>query len=146
MVARALLSAMSEAEKQLILVPGEGGLTLRTATPSDFDIAVSEYVAHEALNLKPLTMAGALLWLGIYDEGTLEEYAQRPEFDPSVRRLKAIIRREYERRLHTGQSTGASFAMKNMGWTEKTISEITGPGGKPLKLVVEITFVEPVIG
>lgn len=113
----------------------------RFPTPGDFDAGVSDYVNQEHKDGKPLTMAGALLWLGIYDEKTLDEFALVEGFDASVRRLKAIIRREYERQLYTSSTAGASLAMKNLGWTDKQRLEHTAKDGAPLE--VKITFVKP---
>jgi hypothetical protein len=41
--------------------------------------------------------------------------------------------------LYNGQCTGAIFALKNMGWSDKTQTELTGANGSDLVQKVYIT-------
>ncbi len=127
--------------EKLLPLPDMEATSNALLNASNFDLAVSEYEASERLGLHSITLAGALIWLGLYDEETLAKYEAKPEFNTSVRRLRAFIMREYERQLSKSASAGAIFALKNMGWTDKKDLTVSDPDGKPLTLRVE--FVNP---
>ncbi len=121
--------------------PGSKHPARKVATPEKFDALVDEYVEHQEKVGAPLTLTAALLWMGIYDRHTLDAYARRNGFGRSVDRLRAIIADGYEQRLHTGQPTGAIFALKNMGWSDRQEHTFPDLPASPIK--VEVTFVNP---
>lgn len=142
-MARVKLKAKGERHHGTL--PGCKYPPLKVETPAKFDKAVEEYVAHEEKEGRgdKLTISGALLWMGIYDQGTLAAYAKRAGFAPSVKKLRAIIRACYEARMHSTQPTGAIFALKNMGWSDRISASLENPDGSPMKLTMEVVFVVP---
>ena len=56
------------------------------------------------------------------------DYEEKSQFSYTIKRARTFIECEYEKMLHNGQCTGAIFALKNMGWKDKTEQEITGSG------------------
>jgi hypothetical protein len=108
------------------------------ATPEEFDAAVDKYL--ENLGDKPVSLTGMLLSMGIYCKNTFYSYEKKDGFSIPVKRARAIVENAYEERLHGNSPTGAIFALKNMGWTDKQEREITGKDGAPLGITVE--FVE----
>ena len=71
--------------------------------------------------------AGLAYALGFCARHTLNEYAKRDD-STSVPIKRAMLRLEamYESMLHKHSCTGAIFALKNRGWTDKTEIEHSG--------------------
>lgn len=109
-------------------------------TPEDMDAAIDDYLEYVKEADEPITLSGLLLHLGIYSKRTFYDYAKRDGFSTPVKRARQVVENAYEKRLHGNSPTGAIFALKNMGWTDKQEREITGKGGSALGITVE--FVE----
>jgi len=73
---------------------------------------------------EPATIAGLSLFLGFNGRQAFEDYCNNGEFETTLNRGRLRIEAFYEKKLHNQSSTGAIFALKNMGWNEK-------PGNKP---------------
>jgi len=72
------------------------------------------------------TITGLALFLGFESRQSFYDYEKNAEFTYTIKKSRTFIEREYEELLSTGNVTGAIFALKNMGWIDKTISEIPG--------------------
>lgn len=92
------------------------------------------YLAHCAATERPVTLTGALNYMDIYSRHTLDEYEVREGFSAPVKRLRGLVAQSYEERLHGNSPTGAIFALKNMGWSDRQELEHTGKGGGPIIL------------
>jgi hypothetical protein len=110
------------------------GRPLKIETPEKMTELVDEYLLTCVEEGQPVTLTGALLHLGLFSRTSLIEYEKREGFSEPVKRLKAHIEHSYELRLHGTAPTGAIFALKNMGWEDKSTQELTGAGGKELNL------------
>ena len=88
-------------------------------TPKEFDELVDQYVAQCKVDDEPITWTGMALALGFYGKDELSNYAQYEGFSRSVKRARAIVERSYEARLNGNSPTGAIFALKNMGWSDR---------------------------
>jgi hypothetical protein len=95
-------------------------------SPEQMDELVNEYRALCKANEEPLTLTGLILHLGLSSRQSFDLYAERPEFVDSVRKAKLLIESEYEKRLATNAPTGAIFALKNFGWSDKQAIEHSG--------------------
>ena len=89
--------------------------------PKDFDAKVDSYIqmCQTAEPPKKLTYTGLVLALGMCSRDTLCEYGKLPEFSDSVRRAKLFIENEYEQHLFGANTSGVTFALKNLGWQDK---------------------------
>lgn len=105
--------------------------------------AVDAYVAQMREEERPITWTGMALHLGFYGRQELDNYAEYEGFSDAVKRAKQTVALAYEERLHGNSPTGAIFALKNMGWSDKQEHEHSGPGGSPISHNVEVTFVRP---
>lgn len=65
------------------------------------------------------TITGLALYCGFADRYSFYEYEKKPEFTYTIKRARAFIEREYEEQLQTGTPTGAIFALKNFGWSDR---------------------------
>lgn len=68
---------------------------------------------------EPATITGLALHLGFDSLGDLESYEKAGEFAPVVKRGRLRVESEYEKKLHQQSPTGAIFALKNLGWTDR---------------------------
>lgn len=97
-------------------------------TPEELEKAVEEY-----FNTVPeygTTVTGLALWLGFDSRQSLYDYEKREEFSYIVKRAKLKVEMGYELKLMSNACTGAIFALKNMGWRDKTETDITTSGEK----------------
>jgi len=68
----------------------------------------------------PPTLTGFALHLGFNSIEELEHYERDGQFAHHVKRARLIIAAEYEKKLHKSYTSGAIFALKGMGWNDKT--------------------------
>lgn len=95
-------------------------------TPEAFTEKVKEYFANEVSPENPPTITGLALYLGFDSRQSFYDYEEREAFSYTVKRARTFIENEYEKKLHGNSCTGAIFALKNMGWKDKTEQEIHG--------------------
>lgn len=69
---------------------------------------------------EPPTLCGLALFLGFNSRHEFEAYERNGEFAAEVKRGRLMIEAEYEKKLHYQSPTGAIFALKSLGWTERT--------------------------
>ena len=101
-----------------------GGRPLAYDSPEKLLEAITGYFAQET---KP-TLAGLALALGI-DRSTLYNYADRDEFFHIIKKARETVESIYEKRLIWDNSpTGVIFALKNMGWKDKTETDMNVNG------------------
>lgn len=81
-------------------------------------------------------ITGLCLFLGFEDKTTLYDYRDRPEFSHPIKRALLRVESAYEQRLDGTTVTGSIFALKNMGWKDKTESEVYGKDGGPIFNIV----------
>lgn len=82
---------------------------------------------------EPATVTGLVLFLGFAHRQSLEDYEKRVEFSDIIKRARTRVEHEYEKRLHGDKNTGAIFALKNMGWVDKQVAELSGKDGQPIQ-------------
>ena len=91
-------------------------------TLSCFDKNSGEFVEH---TITTPTISGLALFLGFCDRRSFYEYEEKPEFTHTIKKARFRIEREYEKQLYNDKCPGAIFALKNLGWKDKTEQEIT---------------------
>lgn len=75
---------------------------------------------------EPATITGLALYLGFESRQSFYDYESREEFSYTIKRARLIIENEYEKKLSGNNCTGAIFALKNLGWKDRTETELTG--------------------
>jgi hypothetical protein len=68
------------------------------------------------------TITGLALWLGFDSRQSLYDYEDKQEFTYIIKRAKLAVENSYE----TSATAFDIFALKNMGWKDKTEQEIHG--------------------
>lgn len=91
---------------------------------------------------QPILVTGLVLALGLSSRESLIEYGKRSEFSDAVKELKSVCENYAENRLFSNNPTGAIFALKNYGWTDKLAL-----GGAddlpPIQAAITVEFVKP---
>lgn len=72
------------------------------------------------------TITGLGLYLGFSCRETFDYYQQKPEFSDTVKRAKYRVENRYEKALENNNAAGSIFALKNMGWVDKSEIHNTG--------------------
>ena len=96
-----------------------GGRPRKIANPEEMLLKGYEYFAECRENQAPILVTGLALALGLSGREALCEYGKREEFSDAVKELKTVCERFAEERLYGNNPTGAIFALKNFGWTDK---------------------------
>jgi hypothetical protein len=83
------------------------------------------------------TITGLCYYIGFDSRQSFYDYENRPEFSYTIKRARLFIEREYEEQLSVGNTTGAIFALKNMGWKDKTEVDNRYPDGVKVRHVYQ---------
>lgn len=71
-------------------------------------------------------------WLGFESRKSLNDYSKKKDFSYPIKRALLIIEEEYEDMLPYAKGSGVIFALKNMGWEDKTtVDNNHSLNGKP---------------
>lgn len=103
------------------------------ATPEEFEALAQKYFDGCKEKKEPLTVSGLAMALGFCNRASFYDYERKPEYTNVVKRSRAVVEQGYEIRLHGNNPTGAIFALKNMGWTDRQRLEMSGPDGGPIE-------------
>ena len=110
-----------------------GGRPLKYKNPDEFNAKVNEYFKTgckqiilgidkegNKVTVQKYTINGLALYLGFSSKQSLYEYGKRDGFIDPIKKARTMIEEMYEEMLASKYSTGAIFALKNMGWKDKT--------------------------
>ncbi len=75
---------------------------------------------------EPPTITGLAFFIGFNSRQAFEEYEQTDKFANILKRARLRIETTYEKKLHQPSPYGAIFALKSLGWNEKTGNETAG--------------------
>ena len=122
------------------------------STVEDLDAKINEYFNGDGMRKKTITLkdgetvdipvptiSGLAYFLGFESRQSFYDYEKREGFSYTIKRARLFIETEYEMQLSVGNTTGAIFALKNMGWKDKTETDITTNGqsiAEPPKWVI----------
>jgi hypothetical protein len=85
---------------------------------------------------EPATISGLALYLGFESRASFEEYERTGEFATALKRARLRVEAEYEKTL-LGSTSGAIFALKNLGWGERE-KPVSADDAAPPILKIEI--------
>jgi len=92
-------------------------------TPELMQEAISDYIK---TNSGKLTITGLAYHLGFESRQSFYDYEKRENFSYTIKRARMFIENEYEKLLISNNTTGAIFALKNFGWTDKQEVDLSG--------------------
>lgn len=89
---------------------------------------------------RKITITGLALFLGFESRQSIYDYDEKGEFSYIIKNARLRVEENYEQNLHGNNCTGSIFALKNMGWKDKTEQELTGKGGGPIEHQYDVTL------
>lgn len=72
------------------------------------------------------TVTGLALHLGFDSRQSMYDYQKNPEFSYIINKALLRIENQYEENLSGNNVAGSIFVLKNMGWKDKTETELSG--------------------
>jgi hypothetical protein len=84
---------------------------------------IDRYFATKELTDLPFSITGLAYSLGFVSRQSFYDYENYPVFSDTVKKARLRIEMFYEEQLLSKNTTGAIFALKNFGWSDK--QEIT---------------------
>lgn len=98
--------------------------------PEDLETRLEEYFNHEdhqwvvtevgSFQKQPITITGLALYLGFESRQSFYDYEKHEEFSYIIKKARLRVESEYEAKLSRNNPTGSIFALKNMGWADRT--------------------------
>lgn len=82
-------------------------------------VVVGKHPNNQVVEIPVPTITGLCHYLGFESRQSFYDYEKRQEFTYTVKRARLFIEKEYEEQLSVGNTVGAIFALKNMGWKDK---------------------------
>jgi hypothetical protein len=67
-----------------------------------------------------ITITGLALYLGFESRQSIYDYEERGEYSYIIKRARLQVENAYESNLYSKNPTGSIFALKNMGWRDRT--------------------------
>lgn len=92
--------------------------------PEELDLECEQYF----ITLDPYkpTVNGLALFLGFASKQSLYDYQEKEEFSYPIKKALTKIESAHETNLYSNAVAGSIFALKNMGWKDKTEVEQSG--------------------
>lgn len=97
----------------------------------------------QTLDVKVPTITGLCLFLGFESRQSFYDYEKRIEFSYTIKKARMRVEKEYEELLQWGNTTGAIFALKNLGWKDETFTDHTTGGEKIQPAKIEFYTTKP---
>jgi len=125
-----------------------GGRPPRFKNPKDMEVLIDKYfvdcpdyrqVVNEGIvtRVPCPTISGMCLYLGFCDRHAMWEYEKKPEFSAAIKKAREKIRGVYEAMLHSSSPTGAIFALKNLGYSDRQPGE---EGGSVVNQTITVIY------
>lgn len=106
-------------------------------TPEELAAACQDFFDWCNENGTKATVTGLTLYLGFCSRSSLDDYEKRStDFSYIIKRAKTAVENSYEL---SGQTIDI-FALKNMGWKDKTETDMTLNGQVNLKQITGMQF------
>lgn len=96
----------------------------------DLETSINEYFNHKdhewivtevgSFQKQPITITGLALYLGFESRQSFYDYEKHEEFSYIIKKARLRVESEYEAKLSRNNPTGSIFALKNMGWADRT--------------------------
>jgi hypothetical protein len=100
------------------------------SSPEELEIKCSEYFEHCQKEKQKATITGLALFLGFCSRQSIYDYKENKEYSYVLKRATLAVENSYE----TNGTAFDIFALKNMGWKDKTEVEQTVTDLTPPKI------------
>lgn len=95
-------------------------------TPEELKEKITDYFSQT--EMQDITITGLSLFLGFESRQSFYDYQAKKDFAYIIKRARLVIENKYEMNLKENNATGSIFALKNMGWKDKTEHDHTTKG------------------
>jgi len=95
-------------------------------TALDIQIEIDEYFSQTLADEMPFTITGLAYHLGFESRQSIYDYEKHGEFSYAIKRARLQVEKYAEDKLFSTTPTGAIFALKNHGWSDKQEIEHSG--------------------
>lgn len=109
------------------------GRPLKFETADDLERAIESYFYDMKKSEGIITISGLAYHLGFVSRQSIYDYKEREEFSYTLKRATLFVESCYEEKLSGSSPTGAIFALKNMGWKDKTETGLTNAKGEDVQ-------------
>lgn len=106
-----------------------GGRPPKYESAEDLQDAIDDYFDQTSGDDSLITVTGLALHLGFESRQSLYDYQQREEFSYIIARAKLRVEHSYELRLMGSNVRGSIFALKQMGWSDKSELDLKSSDG-----------------
>lgn len=100
-------------------------------------------IGGEVVEIPNITITGLVLHLGFASRQSFYAYEKKPEFNYTLKRARTFIENDYESCLRDNNVTGVIFALKNLGWSDKSEIDHTSQGEQIQPVSVSFEVKEP---
>ena len=83
-------------------------------------VVVGKAPNQQVVEIEVPTITGLCYFIGFESRQSFYRLEDNLEFSYTIKRARLFIEKEYEEQLNVGNTIGAIFALKNMGWADKT--------------------------
>jgi len=83
-------------------------------------IVIGKAPNKEVIEIEIPTITGLCYYIGFASRQSFYDLQNNDKFSYTIKRARLFIEKEYEEQLTMGNTTGAIFALKNMGWKDKS--------------------------
>lgn len=100
--------------------------------------AMQEKIDQYFAETKNITITGLAFYLGFESRQSFYDYEKKESFTYTIKKARCRVEQYYEENLLSKYATGAIFALKNMDWKDKIVSDQNHSG--------EIVITRKIIG
>jgi len=114
----------------------KGGQPLKFASVKELQNQIDDYFTKCENADEPVTITGLALALKT-NRQTLLNYEDREKYFDTIKTAKTRVEHYAEKKLFTGTPTGAIFALKNFGWSDKHEIDTSIDAGTKLQELID---------
>ena len=122
---------MAAPKGNLFALGNNGGRPPSYKAPEQLGDKCSEYFTHCIKQDEKPTITGLTLFVGFSSRASWDDYKKKEEFSYIVKRAKLAVENSYEQ----SATTFDMFALKNMGWSDKSEVDLNNKQSGEVKLV-----------
>jgi len=102
-------------------------------TPEELQKKIDEFFQETEEEKPKITITGLCYHLGFSSRQSFYDLEEKEEFTYTIKKARLRVEMFYEELLLSRATTGAIFALKNLGWSDRQEIDHTS-GGKPLQI------------
>lgn len=114
-----------------------GGRPPLYSNAEEMQLAIDAYFGGDGIK----TISGLAYHLGFESRQSFYDYESREGFSYTIKRARTKIEIHYEEKLQGTTPTGPIFALKNLGWKDRSEIAPVDPDGNSIQPVININVI-----